>query len=152
MPWWRSTSIASVARQFVLAAARAAVGDAGTVARQSGRPIGDATVALDAIARVAGLGQLEEAVERALFTTPPPSRLTAWQGRALLDDIRAWRVAAATKALAAPVPPEEAVEQWEARHRPEVGRAAQLLATLSPTTSDPLAVTALTLRRLQIAL
>jgi glutamate dehydrogenase len=141
-----------VANQFVLAAARAAVGDAGAVARHSGRPVSDATVALDAVAKVAGLGQLEEAVVRALSTSPPPSRLTAWQGRALLDDVRAWRVAAATNALAAPLPPEEAVEQWEAHHRPEIGRAAQLLATLGPTSPDPLAVTALTLRRLQIAL
>jgi glutamate dehydrogenase len=141
-----------LAHRFVLAAARASVGDAGAVARHTGRPISDATVALDAISEVAGLAPLEEAVVRALAATPPPSRLTTWQGRALLDDIRGWRVAAASNALAAPRPPEEAVAGWEAAHRAEVGRAGLLLATLRTTTSDPLAVTALALRRLQIAL
>jgi glutamate dehydrogenase len=141
-----------LAHRFVSAAARAAVGDAGAVARLTGRPVADATVALDAIARVAGLGQLLEAVHRALSTSPPPSRLTTWQGRALLDDLRAWEAGAASRALASALPAEEAVEQWEARHRTELGRASQLLATLSPASSDPLAVTALTLRRLQIAL
>jgi glutamate dehydrogenase len=141
-----------LAHRFVLAASRAAVGDAGAVARQTDRPVTEATIALDAISRVAGLGQLEEAVDRALSSSPPPSRLTTWQGRALLDDVRAWRVAAASRALKGAQPPEDAVDQWEASHRAELSRAAQLLATLSPTTSDPLAVTALTLRRLQIAL
>ncbi len=140
-----------LADRFVLAAARAGVQDAGLVARGSGRLIVDAVQALDLVNRAAGGDRLVEAVTRALATLPPPSRLTTWQGRALLDDLSAWRVAAAVDALAKPGPPAEAVTEWESAHAAELARAAALLATLRVDSSDPLAIVALVLRRLQLA-
>jgi glutamate dehydrogenase len=140
-----------VAHRFVATAAQADVGEAGLVARLSGRPISDAATALDLVGRAAGLDRLAEGIESALAVVPAPSRLTAWQGRALLDDLRAWRRAAATTALANPGPPVEAVSVWEAAHQSDLTRAGLLLSSVTPVDADPLALAALVLRRLQLA-
>jgi glutamate dehydrogenase len=141
-----------VAHRLVVAAAGAEVGDAGPVARASGRPVTEAAVALDLIAKASGLDRLVEGIDDALAAVPAPSRLTAWQGQALLDDLRNWCRAAASAALANPGPPGEAVATWEAAHQVELSRAALLLSSTTPAAADPLALTALVLRRLQLAL
>jgi glutamate dehydrogenase len=141
-----------LANRFVVTAARAEVGEAGPVARSTGRSIVEAAEAIDLVTRAAGLDRLAEVVSRALAEVPAPGRLTAWHGRALLDDVSAWRRAAAAAALADPAAPAEAVAAWESRHDVELARAARLLATATPATTDPLAVVALGLRRLQLAL
>ena len=93
-----------------------------------------------------------DAVDRALAVVPAPSRLTAWQGRALLDDLHAWQRAAAAAALAAgPASIPEAVAAWEAAHEPELARAALLSGDAALDGPDPMAVTALVLRRLRLA-
>jgi glutamate dehydrogenase len=141
-----------VAHRFVAMAAQAEVGEAGPVARQADRPISDAAVALDLVGKAAGLDRLVEGITGALAVVPAPSRLTAWQGRALLDDLRAWRRAAAAAALAIPGPPGEAVSMWEGAHQPELTRAGLLLSSATSMGADPLALAALVLRRLQLAL
>ncbi|HEY3811487.1 MAG TPA: NAD-glutamate dehydrogenase domain-containing protein, partial [Acidimicrobiales bacterium] len=70
-----------LAHVFVVAAARAGVGEAGPVARATGRSISDATEAVDLVGRAAGLDRLGEAVGRALSVVPAPGRFTAWHGR-----------------------------------------------------------------------
>jgi hypothetical protein len=122
------------------------------VARQADRPISDAAAAVDLVGKAAGLDRLVEGITGALAVVPAPSRLTAWQGRALLDDLRAGRRTAATAALANPGPPGEAVSTWEAAHQPELTRAALLLSSATPVGADPLALAALVLRRLRLAL
>jgi NAD-specific glutamate dehydrogenase len=141
-----------LAHRFVVTATRAGVGEAGPVARRTGRSITDAAAAVALVGRAAGVDHLVEAVGRALAVVPAPSRLTAWQGRALLDDLHAWRRAAAISALTEnPGPPAEAVAAWEAAHQAELTRANLLLNASRPASTDPLAVTALVLRRLQLA-
>jgi glutamate dehydrogenase len=140
-----------LAHRFVMTAARADVGQAEPVARATGRDITDASIAVDLVARAAGLDRLVDGINAALAVVPAPSRLTTWQGRALLDDVDAWRRAAASAALANPGAPGEAVSSWEAAHHPELGRAALLLNSSSLAAADPLATAALVLRRLQMA-
>ncbi len=106
-----------MAAQFVVTAARARVGDAGPVARRTGRSITEAAEAVELVGRIAGVDQLVEAVARALSGVPAPSRLTTWEARALLDDMSKWRQAAAIEALAHPGPVAEAVAAWEGARR-----------------------------------
>jgi glutamate dehydrogenase len=141
-----------VAHRFVVTAATAEIGEAGPVAQVSGRSVAEAAIAVDLIGKTAGLDRLVEGIRNALSAVPAPSRLTTWQGRALVDDLRAWRRAAAAAALANPGPPGEAVAVWEAAHQAELSRAGQLLGSATPAGADPLALTALVLRRLQLAL
>jgi glutamate dehydrogenase len=141
-----------LAHRFVMTAARSEVGQAGPVARATGRDIIDAAVAGDLVAKAAGLDRLVDGIDGALAVVPAPSRLTTWHGRALLDDVDAWRRAAASAALAHPGPPGEAVSLWEAAYRAELGRAAVLLSGSTPAAADPFATAALVLRRLQMAL
>lgn len=142
----------AMASRFVAASTRAGVAEAWQAASRSGRSLADAAEMLTGLDRVAGLDRLNEAVSRALGAAPPPSRLTVWQGRALLDDVTAWRSAAAAAVLRTGGEPIDALTTWEAEHRAELGRAATLLAILGPDTPDPMAVTALVLRRLDMAL
>ncbi len=109
-----------VAHRFVLAAARADIGAAGPVARRTGRPVAEAVEAIELVGRAAAVDRLGEAVSRALAAVPAPSRLTAWEGRALLDDIRAWQQAAAVAALAQPLSVPAAVAAWETAHDREL--------------------------------
>jgi glutamate dehydrogenase len=141
-----------VAGRFVRAAARAQIGEAGSAARRTGRSLADAAEVVIGLDRAAGLDRVVEAVSRALSVSPPPSRLTVWHGRALLDDMAAWRAAAAAAVLADPRPPSEALTAWETAHAGELGRARALLTSFGPETPDPLAVVALVLRRLHLAL
>jgi glutamate dehydrogenase len=141
----------TLANRFLVTAVRADVMDAGTVARATGRSITDAAEAIDLVSRSASLDRLADAVSLALSAVPPPSRLTVWQGRALLDDLSAWRRLAAAAALADPAPPADAVAAWEARRQRELARAAELVGTSGSSSEDPLAVVALALRRLQRA-
>jgi glutamate dehydrogenase len=141
-----------LAHRFVVAAAGAEVGEAGPVARLTGRPISEAVVALDLVARTAALDRLLEGIDRALAVVPAPSRLTTWQARALSDDLRAWRRHAATVALAQPGSPADAVSSWESAHQTDLDRAALLFNRTGPSAADPLAMGALALRRLGLAL
>jgi glutamate dehydrogenase len=141
-----------LAHRFVQAAGRANVAAAGEVARRTGRPVAEAAEAIELVGRAAAVDRLEEAVTRALAAVPAPSRLTAWQGRALLDDIRAWQQAAAAAALARPLSVAPAVAAWEAARERELARAAVLTGAAPQDSPDPLAVTALALRRLRLAL
>ena len=141
-----------LAHRFVMTAARADVGQAGPVARATGRDITEAAIAGDLVARAGGLDRLVDGINGALAVVPAPSRLTIWHGRALLDDVDAWQRAAASAALANPGTPGEAVSLWEAAHQAELGRAALLLSSSGPATPDPLATAALVLRRLQMVL
>jgi glutamate dehydrogenase len=141
-----------VAHRFVATAANADVGEAGPVARVAGRPVVDAAVAVDLISKAAGIDRLVEGIKGALMVVPAPSRLTAWQGRALVDDLLAWCRIAAVAALANPGPPGEAVSAWEAAHQAELARAGLLMSSAAPAGADPLALATLVLRRLQLAL
>jgi glutamate dehydrogenase len=140
-----------VGHRFLSTAACALVGEAGPVARLSGRPVNEAALAIDLIGKGVGLDRLVEDVRAALAVVPAPSRLTAWQGRALIDDIRAWQRRAAAEALSHPGPPGPAISAWEAAHQRGLSRAAVLLSAAGPATTDPLALAALVLRRLQLA-
>ena len=140
-----------LAHRFVVAAARAGIGEAGPVALATGRSVAEAAEALELVGRAAALDRLVDAVDRALAVVPAPSRLTAWQGRALLDDLHAWQRAAAAAALAGPASIPEAVAAWEAAHEPELARAALLSGDAALDSPDPMAVTALVLRRLRLA-
>ena len=141
-----------VAHRFVSTAACAEVGEAGPVARLSGRPVNEAAIAVDLIGKGVGLDRLVDGVRAALAVVPAPGRLTAWQGRALIDDVRAWQRRAAADALKHPGPPGEAISAWEAAHQRGLRRAALLPSGAGPATTDPLALAALVLRRLQLAL
>ncbi len=141
-----------VAQRFVVAASRARIGQAAPVARATGRSVVEAAEAIELVRRAAGLERLDEAIDRALAVVPAPTRLTAWQGRALRDDLGAWQEAAATAALARPLPVPEAVAAWVSAHEVELGRAALLSGAAPQDSPDPLAVTSLALRRLQLAL
>ncbi len=141
-----------LAHRYVLAATRAKVEAAGQVARRTGRPVTETAEAIELVRRAAAVDRLEEAVSRALAVVPAPSRLIAWQGRALLDDISAWQQAAAAAALAQPLSVPAAVAAWEAAREKELARAALLTGAAPQESQDPLAVTALALRRLQLAL
>ncbi|MGH9114579.1 MAG: hypothetical protein ACRDWW_01995, partial [Acidimicrobiales bacterium] len=79
-------------------------------------------------------------------------RLSAWQGRAHIDDVADWRRAAATAALLAGGSPRDALAGWEAGREAALGRAARLLSALESPAVDPLAVAALVVRRLHLAL
>jgi glutamate dehydrogenase len=140
-----------LAHRFLMAAARAGVREAGPVARGSGRSIVEAAQAVELVSRAVGTDRLTEGVNLALAALPPPSRVTTWQGRALLDDLSAWRTAAAVNALAKPAPPAEAVSEWVSAHDVDLARAGGVLTTLGADSADPLATTALVLRRLQLA-
>ncbi len=140
-----------LAERFVVATARADIGEAGPVALATGRPVAEAAEALELVGRVAALDRLVDAVDQALAVVPAPSRLTAWQGRALLDDLHAWQRAAASAALARPASVQEAVAAWEAAHEPELARAALLSGGTPQDSANPMAVTALVLRRLRLA-
>jgi glutamate dehydrogenase len=140
-----------LAHRFVATAVKADVGEAGPVARLAPRPVNDAAVAVDLVGKAAGLDRLAEGIKSALAAVPSPSRLTAWQGRALLDDLRTWRQSAAVAALAHPGPVGEAVSAWEAAHQAELSGAGRLLGSASQAGADPLALAALVLRRLQLA-
>ena len=101
-------------------------------------------------------------IDGALSATPAPERFTAWQARALLDDIASWRRTAAIAALRPPVAVgdgsptvlsvPDAIETWASARRADLARVEQLQATLDRETVDPLAVASLVLRRLHQAL
>lgn len=115
------------------------VSDVGPVASATGRPPSDVSEVLNAIDPVCGLEGLGASIRRAMDTSPPPGRLTVWQARALLDDIAAWRRAAATDILAA----SSTVPAWAERNQEALASAAALSGS-----ADVLAAASLTLRRL----
>jgi glutamate dehydrogenase len=125
-------------------ATRAAVGEVGPVVRQSGRRAADAALALQLVDAAAGLAVMEAALRR----DPPADRWRTWLGRALLDDLGAWRTAAAARALAqgaGDVP--SAVGAWAAAARPALDSTLRVVGALGPG-EDPLTVVAVALRRL----
>jgi NAD-specific glutamate dehydrogenase len=87
----------------------------------------------------------------------PRSRWSAWQARALIDDLVAWRPRAVTDALTSrsaggPAPrgvdPLAAVAAWVAAHRAELSRVDELVSALDPEHEDVLSVAALLARAL----
>ena len=151
-----------VAARFLGAVARASVADAGPVGLATGRSGPDVVQTLALVDEAAGLGRLVTKIDGALSATPAPERFTAWQARALLDDIASWRRSAAIAALrpaaavggASPavlsIP--DAIQRWASARRADLARVEQLQATLDRETVDPLAVASLVLRRLHEAL
>ncbi|HUJ65737.1 MAG TPA: NAD-glutamate dehydrogenase domain-containing protein [Acidimicrobiales bacterium] len=141
-----------VATRFAVATAKARVAEVGPVAAATGRTVSEVVEALGLVENAAGLDRLVVDVRTAAAAPPPPSRLTLWQARALLDDISAWRVTATISALRAAdtsSSPESAVAEWVEAHRLQLARASKLLASLESGTSEPLTVAALVLRRLR---
>ncbi len=90
-----------VATRFAGAPARARVAEVGPVAAATGRTVSEVVEALALIEEAAGLDRLVADIRLAAAAPPPPSRLTLWHARALLDDIAAWRMAATISALGA---------------------------------------------------
>ncbi|MGH9054289.1 MAG: NAD-glutamate dehydrogenase domain-containing protein [Acidimicrobiales bacterium] len=138
--------------RIVTGAARSAVGDVAPVSLATSRPPAEVAEALSLLDRAASLEDLVAGVTRALDVTPPPSRLSAWQGRALVDDVADWRRAATAEVLRAGGSPRAAVAGWEVGREAALGRAARLLSALDGPAADPLAVAALVVRRLHLAL
>jgi NAD-specific glutamate dehydrogenase len=122
------------------------VADAGRVASACGlpaAPVVESFAAIDA-AVAPGLIRRLEAVRRS-------SRWAAWQSRALIDDLVAWRSRAVTAALSEPFRPVdvvEAVAAWVARNHRALGRVDRLIASLDPERPDVLSVAALVVRAL----
>jgi glutamate dehydrogenase len=120
--------------------------DAGRVAAACGLPIGpvvEAFAAIDA-AMAPGLIRRLEAVRLS-------SRWAAWQARALIDDLVAWRSRALDAALGDPSRPAdvvEAVAAWVAHHRRDLDRVDRLITSLDPARPDVLSVAALLVRAL----
>jgi glutamate dehydrogenase len=143
-----------VVERFVAARARALVASVGPIERATARSSDDALVALSGIADVAELRAVAALVEGALAATPPPERLRGWQARALLDDLAAWRRAAAIAALSRDPGREAAaaVADWAASRAPALDAARRLREEPRRDGGDPLALAALILRRLQGAL
>jgi glutamate dehydrogenase len=129
----------------VCAAAR--VADVGPVMTATGRSLGDALALLDQLDPVGGLDGLGQAVRSVLETSPPPSRLTVWQARALLDDIASWRRDAAIGILQGP-----GLAPWIDQHQAVLTEAAAAAALPRRDRIDPLAAADLTIRRLRRAL
>ncbi len=145
-----------VATRFAGPTARARVAEVGPVTLATGRTVGEVVEALALIEEAAGLDRLVADIRLAAAAPPPPSRLTLWHARALLDDIAAWRMAATISALGAAGvtagsgrSPASAVADWVEAHGLQLARASKLLAALDRGTSEPLTVAALVLRRLR---
>jgi glutamate dehydrogenase len=145
---------------FASATARAKVAEVGPVTLATGRTVSEVVEALSLIEEAAGLDRLVADIRAAAVAPPPPSRLTLWHARALLDDIAAWRMTATISALrGAGGPPRAegesglsaptAVAEWIEAHRLQLQRASKLLADLDRGTSEPMTVAALVLRRLR---
>jgi glutamate dehydrogenase len=145
-----------VANRFAGGTARAKVAEVGPVASATGRPVGEVVEALALVGEAAGLDRLIVDIRIAAAAPPPPSRLTLWQARALLDDIASWRMSATISALGAAgetggsgPSPAAAVADWVEAHSFQLERASKLLAALDRDSPEPLTVAALVLRRLR---
>jgi glutamate dehydrogenase len=145
-----------VANRFAGGTARAKVAEVGPVASATGRPVGEVVEALALVGEAAGLDRLIVDIRIAAAAPPPPSRLTLWQARALLDDIASWRMSATISALGAAgetggsgPSPAAAVADWVEAHSFQLERASKLLAALDRGSPEPLTVAALVLRRLR---
>ena len=149
--WGQLGVAASTAERFRSARRRAAAVEAGRVARSVGRPVADVIETLDGIDRVAGTGDLAAALRGALDAPQPPDRVRVWQVRAVLDDLADWRYRAAAQVLAGcgPGTLDGALSRWAARHGEALRRSAALRESATGG-ADPVAVAALTLRRLSL--
>jgi glutamate dehydrogenase len=122
------------------------VADVGRVASACGLPSGSVVEAFAAIDAEVAPGLI-----RRLEAVRPSSRWAAWQARALIDDLVAWRSRAVTAALGEPSRPEdvvEAVAAWVARNHRAIGRVDRLIDSLDPERPDVLSVAALVVRAL----
>jgi glutamate dehydrogenase len=142
----------SLAASFVLATIRASVSEVGPVVRRTGRSVEDAVDAIDSLRGSARVDSITALVDAALTTHPLPGRFSVWQARALLDDLAVWTSEAAEAALSqAPAAGGVgAVATWLEPRAAALGRATSLAA--SPAGADPLAVAALSVRRLHALL
>jgi glutamate dehydrogenase len=128
------------------------VADAAGVARGAGLPLAavlDAFVATDRAVAPGLIRQLE--------AVRPRSRWSAWQARALIDDLVAWRPRAVAAALAATTAAgadvsaadvSGAVAAWVASHAESFARVDHLIESLDPERDDVLSVAALLVRAL----
>ena len=141
----------SVGARFQTASRRVSIVWAGLVASSVGCPVHDVLEALAQLDRATGVDRLEQQVRAGMDTSPPPGRIRSWQARAVLDDLSDWR----SRAVAASLAPADArtgdqgtaVSRWAESHRLSLQRAS-LIIERAPAGSDPLALVALTLRRL----
>ncbi|MBV9662263.1 MAG: NAD-glutamate dehydrogenase [Acidimicrobiales bacterium] len=149
-----------LAERFLAARLRVLVVEAGSLVDVSQRSLPETVEATRLVDGVAGVATLIEAVRAALASSPPPDRLRTWQGRALIDDLRAWRRRAVLAALmegseGGGTTVGSAVQQWAARHAAALEHARQLSRQPGPgsgVSADPIAVATLVLRRLAQAL
>jgi glutamate dehydrogenase len=125
----------------------AAVGDAAVVARDSGRELPDALLALEALYELTGAGR----IAAALTTRHSPSRWEAWGARSVLDDLADWRLDAAKAALlgaGTEVSALDAVTAWAGAREEGLARSTRLLGYLDGT-RDTFAVASLAVRNLR---
>jgi glutamate dehydrogenase len=129
------------------------VADATAVARRVGLTVPEvieAFVAIDAAVAPDLIKRLE--------AVRPRSRWAAWQTRALIDDLVAWRPRAVTDALrmarvqgsppGTEFDPRAAVAAWVAEHQGELTRVDRMVRALDPEREDVLSVAALLARAL----
>ena len=91
-----------LAHRFVVAAARAGIGEAGPVALATGRSVAEAVQALDLVDRAAAWDRLVDAVDRALAVVPAPEPADRLAGPGPARRPRAWRRGGSIAALAGP--------------------------------------------------
>jgi glutamate dehydrogenase len=131
------------------------VADAQVVAATVGMDPPDVLEGLAALDAGAGYGRLAGVLRRA----DVPGRWAAWQRRALLDDVAAWRASAVAGALGSGAPPAAAVAGWLAERRSGLDGLGQLLERLDSVERgdtgerravDTLALASMAVRRLPL--
>jgi hypothetical protein len=137
------------AGRFAVAALRAGVDEAGVISRTGHRPVPDVVVALGLVGRASGIDRLADAVTARLAAGPAPGRLTAWHGRAVLDDLAAWRRGAVVNALGPGGPAPGAAAAWVEVHGGELAAIGPLIDRAVGADADPFAVAEIVLRRLR---
>ncbi len=129
-------------------AALAHVGIVAAVHRRSGRPVADAAAAVAAVDGAAGAGLLAERIA----AIQPAGRWSRWQARALLDDLEAFREAAAAAALLESSGDDadaaDAVAAWARRRQPALSRAQRAATRLPDAGQEALALAALAVREM----
>jgi glutamate dehydrogenase len=112
-----------LATRVVMVATLAAIGDAVEVAQATKRPVHEALEGLLLVERAGGGDRLMAGIAEA----PTPSRWSAWQAQALMDDVWAWRRDATAAALLPPGSVEHAVAAWEAARASSIREANRLI-------------------------
>lgn len=138
-----------LAASFARLADLAWVPDVGSLIRRHRVRPGEALAILDAVNRDLGVERLRST----LLALRGRSRWSAWQARALRDDLTELgaRAASAVLASAAPqdLPPTERVATWAGGHAGALARARQLTGQVHADSPDGLAVAGLAVRAFQ---